>query len=177
MKYNNDNKRKQTRLLNKTTVALLAVGAAGAVYVLSPSQTSLEKKISDTNSPEVSLNYLQELERINPDDPMIPYLKAKLLYEKGNYNEVMELLDPEIKEDPDHSALDTFILYLKTRVAMADSIDNKSREQVIAETKAELDALKNRNFTAEQIREIVKICNIISDANRAYDYIIKIEDN
>ena len=142
MKYNNDNKRKQTRLLNKTTVALLAVGAAGAVYVLSPSQTSLEKKISDTNSPEVSLNYLQELERINPDDPMIPYLKAKLLYEKGNYNEVMELLDPEIKEDPDHSALDTFILYLKTRVAMADSIDNKSREQVIAETKAELDALK-----------------------------------
>ena len=91
---------------------------------------------------------------------MIPYLKAKLLYEKGNYNEVMELLDPEIKEDPDHSALDTFILYLKTRVAMADSIDNKSREQVIAETKAELDALKNRNFTAEQIREIVKICNI-----------------
>ena len=176
MKYNNDNKRKQTRLLNKTTVALLAVGAAGAVYVLSPSQTSLEKKISDTNSPEVSLNYLQELERINPDDPMIPYLKAKLLYEKGNYNEVLELLDPEIKEDPDHSALDTFILYLKTRVAMADSIDNKSREQVIAETKAELDALRNRNFTAEQIREIVKICNIISDANRAYDYIIKIED-
>ena len=104
MKNNKDNNRKQTRLLNKTTVALLAAGAAGAVYVLSPSLTALEKKISDTNSPEVSLTYLQELERINPDDPMIPYLKAKLLYEKGNYNEVMDLLYPEIKEDPDHSA-------------------------------------------------------------------------
>lgn len=176
MKNNKDNNRKQTRLLNKTTVALLAAGAAGAVYVLSPSLTALEKKISDTNSPEVSLTYLQELERINPDDPMIPYLKAKLLYEKGNYNEVMDLLDPEIKEDPDHSALDTFILYLKTRIAMSDSIDNKSKEQVITEVKAELDALVNRNFSPEQIHEIVNICYQIFDANRAYDYIIKIED-
>ena len=176
MKNNKDNNRKQTRLLNKTTVALLAAGAAGAVYVLSPSLTALEKKISDTNSPEVSLTYLQELERINPDDPMIPYLKAKLLYEKGNYNEVMDLLAPEIKEDPDHSALDTFILYLKTRVAMSDSIDNKSKEQVITEVKAELDALVNRNFSPEQIHEIVNICYQISDANRAYDYIIKIEE-
>lgn len=175
MNNNKDSKRNKTRLLSKTTIALLVVGAVGAVYVLSPSLTSLEKKISDTNSPEVSLNYLQELERVNPNDPMIPYLKAKMHYEKGNYNDAMELLAPEIKEDPEHTALDTFILYLKTRVAMADSIDNKSKDQIIKEVKAELDALSNRNFSSEQLHEIVKICQIISDAYRAYDYIIKIE--
>lgn len=176
MNNNKDSKRNKTRLLSKTTVALLAAGAAGAVYVLSPSLTSLEKKISDTNSPEVSLNYLQELERVNPNDPMIPYLKAKLLYEKGNYNEVMDLLAPEVKEDPEHTALDTFILYLKTRVAMSDSIDNKSKDQILKEVKAELDALSNRNFTTEQIHEIVKICYVINDVQRAYDYITKIEE-
>ncbi len=175
MKFTNQ-KRKSAPLLSKTTIAILIVGAVGAVYVLSPTSTTLEKKISDTSSPEVSLNYLQELEKLNPDDPMIPYLKAKLLYEKGNYNDVIELLAPEIKEDPDHRALDTFILYLKTKVALAGTIDNKSKEKTLTEVNAELNALLNRNFTTEQIKEIVKICYQIPDVEKAYTYICKIEN-
>ncbi|WP_295363013.1 tetratricopeptide repeat protein [uncultured Succinivibrio sp.] len=175
MKFTNK-KRKSAPLLSKTTIALLTAGAVGAVYVLSPTSTNLEKKISDTSSPEVSLNYLQELEKLNPDDPMIPYLKAKLLYEKGNYNDVIELLAPEIKEDPDHRALDTFILYLKTKVALAGTIDNQSKDKTLSEVNAELNALLNRNFTTEQLKEIVKICYQIPDVEKAYIYICKIEN-
>ncbi|SFS91928.1 Tetratricopeptide repeat-containing protein, partial [Succinivibrio dextrinosolvens] len=173
---NTNKKRKSAPLLSKTTIALLTVGAVGAVYVLSPTLTTLEKKISDTSSPEVSLNYLQELEKLNPDDPMIPYLKAKLLYEKGNYNDVIELLAPEIKEDPEHRALDTFILYLKTKVALAGTIDNQSKAQSLSEINAELNALLNRNFSNEQLKEIVKICYQIPDVEKAYTYICKIEN-
>ncbi len=174
MNLNKGNKRSSTHLLSKTTVALLAIGAAGSVYLLSPSLTSLEKNISDGNSPDVSLAYLQELERVNPNDPMIPYLKAKLLYEKGNFNDAMDLLNIKIQEDPEHRSLDTYILYLKTRVALAENIDNKSKEQILKEVDLELKSLSGRDFSDEQIRDIIQICYSIPDVENAYTYILKI---
>ncbi|MGN1281353.1 MAG: tetratricopeptide repeat protein [Succinivibrio sp.] len=166
--------KKQTHLLSKTTIALLVATIGVSVYFLTPTSTSLEEKIQRAQSPEVSLVYLQELEKVHPDDPMIPYLRAKIYYDKGNYNKVMDLIAPQIKEDTQKRSTDILILYIKTKIALAGSINNKSRDETLNEVRAEIRAFSNQMFTDSQLREMATVCAQLGMADMAYDFLNRV---
>src|SRR5574344_3125144 len=107
----NNKKRKKVHLLSTSAIASLIGVTVAAIYFLTPTSLSLEEKIASTQSPDVSLAYLRELESTHPNDPMIPYLKAKIYYEKGNYNEVMRPLAPQIVDDPKGRSIDIYLLF------------------------------------------------------------------
>ncbi len=172
----NNKKRKKVHLLSTSAIASLIGVTVAAIYFLTPTSVSLEEKIASTQSPDVSLAYLKELEKTHPNDPMIPYLKAKIYYEKGNYNEVMRLLAPQIVDDPKGRSIDTYILFLKNKVALAGSIDNQDDVKTIEQIKSELDVFIHRDFSNEQLFEITDLCLAISDPKRAYQYLKKVEN-
>ena len=175
MYTNKKSSKNHIHLLSKTTIALLVTATAAAVYFLTPTSTSLEEKIAKAQSPEVSLAYLNELEKVHPDDPMLPYLRAKIYYDKGNYNEVMELLAPQIKEDPKKRSADTYILYIKTKIALAGSINNQSEEETLKEVKAEIKAFHVKNLNDEQLRELSDIALSMGMPDTAYEYLYKVK--
>lgn len=166
--------KKQSHLLSKTTIALLVATIGVSVYFLTPTSTSLEEKIQKGQSPEVSLVYLQELEKVHPDDPMIPYLRAKIYYDRGNYNKVMDLIAPQVKEDTQKRSIDTLILYIKTKIALAGSINNKTREETLNEVCSEVKAFSNRQFNDSQLREMSSICAQLGLADMAYDFLNRV---
>ena len=170
MYTNKKSSKNHIHLLSKTTIALLVTATAAAVYFLTPTSTSLEEKIAKAQSPEVSLAYLNELEKVHPNDPMLPYLRAKIYYDKGNYNEVMELLAPQIKEDPKKRSADTYILYIKTKIALAGSINNQSEEATLNEVRAEIKAFHVKDLNDEQLRELSDIALSMGMPDTAYEY-------
>ena len=175
MYKNNKSSKKHVHLLSKTTIALLVTATAAAVYFLTPTSTSLEEKIAKAQSPEVSLAYLNELEKVHPNDPMLPYLRAKIYYDKGNYNEVMDLLAPQIKEDPKKRSADTYILYIKTKIALAGSINNQSEEETLKEVKAEIKAFHVKDLNDDQLRELSDIALSMGMPDTAYEYLYKVK--
>lgn len=175
MYTNKKSSKNHIHLLSKTTIALLVTATAAAVYFLTPTSTSLEEKIAKAQSPEVSLAYLNELEKVHPNDPMLPYLRAKIYYDKGNYNEVMELLAPQIKEDPKKRSADTYILYIKTKIALAGSINNQSEEATLNEVRAEIKAFHVKDLNDEQLRELSDIALSMGMPDTAYEYLYKVK--
>ena len=175
MYKNNKSSKKHVHLLSKTTIALLVTATAAAVYFLTPTSTSLEEKIAKAQSPEVSLAYLNELEKVHPNAPMLPYLRAKIYYDKGNYNEVMDLLAPQIKEDPKKRSADTYILYIKTKIALAGSINNQSEEETLKEVKAEIKAFHVKDLNDDQLRELSDIALSMGMPDTAYEYLYKVK--
>ena len=175
MYKNNKSSKKHVHLLSKSTIALLVTATAAAVYFLTPTSTSLEEKIAKAQSPEVSLAYLNELEKVHPNDPMLPYLRAKIYYDKGNYNEVMDLLAPQIKEDPKKRSADTYILYIKTKIALAGSINNQSEEETLKEVKAEIKAFHVKDLNDDQLRELSDIALSMGMPDTAYEYLYKVK--
>ncbi len=175
MYTNKKSSKNHIHLLSKTTIALLVTATAAAVYFLTPTSTSLEEKIAKAQSPEVSLAYLNELEKVHPNDPMLPYLRAKIYYDKGNYNEVMEILSPQIKEDPNKRSADTYILYIKTKIALAGSINNQSEEATLNEVRAEIKAFHVKDLNDEQLRELSDIALSMGMPDTAYEYLYKVK--
>ncbi|MGN0903326.1 MAG: tetratricopeptide repeat protein, partial [Succinivibrio sp.] len=169
------NQKNQVHLLSKTTIALLFIVAGLAIYFLTPTSNSLEEKIASGQSPEVSLVYLNELEKVHPDDPMIPYLKAKIYYDKGRYNDVMEILAPAVVENSRNRTADTYILYIKTKIALAGSIDNESRKETLDKVRAEIKAFSVKDLTDEQLFELSDISLSVGLADSAYDFLKRVK--
>ena len=172
----NKKNNKKVSLLSKSTIAALLVVAAGAIYLLTPTSNSLEDKILKGQSPEASLVYLNELEKVNPDDPMIPYLKAKIYYDKGKYNTVLELLAPSLKQDPKHQLADTYILYLKTKFALMGAFDNEPSDVTKRQLVAEIKAFGHKEFSDEQLIELSNLSLALNLTKLSFDFLDRVVD-
>lgn len=145
----------RVRLLNKMTLGILLVVTLLALWLVAPSRLILVELISRSTSSQVSLSFLQQLYKSQPDDPQILKLIVINHFNLGDYDDVELLLGNGIRNNLANQDPELVVIYLQSLLLKGKRDDDAvlAQQQNVRQILFQLTSPSNAN-TAQELASI-----------------------